>query len=103
MWTLIKGLSYYKGRIPLRNNLPQNISKQLPKYISRLRKVFKDLTGIQDDSFHPYRERGCYETRFSITDKRGIPAGVRDTQEEGYSEVQQVFQEDSVPRSRRHK
>lgn len=102
VWTLIKGLSHYDGRIPLRNNLPPNISKQLPKYISRLRKVFKDLLGIQGDPFHSYQEHGGYHTKFSITDSRGIPSDVH-TEEESSSEIQQVFQEDSVPRSRRHK
>ena len=102
LWTLIKVLANYQGRIPTKNNLPINISKQLPKHISRLRKVLKDVMQIEDDPFDPYQKGKEYHTRFSIRDGRDIGAIAEQLEKERPSEIKKIFEEDSTPPFRRH-
>ena len=106
LWRLLKDYfaSEYLEIAWERSNLPLDLMKNMQKRVSRLRKHLKEIMGIEEDPFSPYREVRAYSPKFSIRDQT-LPGAGQVPPTKQYSpnekhdyEIQQLIEEETNPR-----
>ena len=89
-WILLGCLARGKGRIGRKNDLPHGIEKNLPKWISKLRKRLRDLTQIDIDPL--IHKDGSYQALFHIVLNTAIDA----LETEDTDEISESYRSDAT-------
>jgi len=87
-WILLACFARNNGRIPRRNDLPSKISKNLPKWVSLLRKRLRSLTQIDDNPV--LWKDGFYQTQFHIE----LNATIEEVKE-NEDEIKELFKDET--------
>jgi len=98
LWDVLRALAMLKGSATV-DDL-ENASKDrinVSKDISRLRKILFKLMGIKGDPFCGYKERECYETKFTLRDEQTFGEH-RKPEADGEELLQEVYSEELSPK-----
>lgn len=67
LWLFLKDLAKLE-RISWRENIDQETRSKAQKKISDIRRILKNLMGVDDDPFHPYSSEDGWRPKFCLTD-----------------------------------
>ena len=100
-WRTLQKLAQH-GEISWKTDTDQKIRNIAQKAIQDIRKKLKEITGLEDDPFEPYRKVKAYRPKFKLVDKRYGGTGIlidRKNNEESEEddtdpEIQAIMDED---------
>ena len=100
-WRTLQKLAQH-GEISWETDTDQKIRNIAQKAIQDIRKKLKEITGLEDDPFEPYRKVKAYRPKFKLVDKRYGGTGIlidRKNNEESEEddtdpEIQAIMDED---------
>ena len=98
LWEVLRALAMLKGSATVddlanASKYKNNVSKD----ISRLRKILSNLMGIKGDPFDDYKQRKCYQTKFTLRDEQMIGAH-RKPEADNDELLQEAYSEEINPK-----
>lgn len=68
-WAVLRELARHGGEVGWNSNAPAHVKSHLKTAIKDIRKRLQAVMQLDDDPFHPYRQRRAYVARFELRDE----------------------------------